>query len=93
MEILTANYEGKPISFLRLPDNGLLLRTKDICNVLGIVERPANSVLGEPCLDLASAVRVAVNDPDFAMWLNETFAGYNLKTSVHFRCDDDWTFQ
>jgi hypothetical protein len=94
METFTANYDGKQISFLKLPDNDLLLRTKDICRILGILDRPDDSALGQPCLDLASAANLALaSDPEFAMWLNETFAGYNLETLVHPRCDDDWNFE
>jgi len=94
METSIVNYESKPILFLKLPGNDLLLKTTDICNVLGIVDRPANSALARPCLDLASAVNLALaQDEDFGMWLTETFAGYNLETLVHPVCDDDWNFR
>ena len=93
METSVANYQGKPISFLILAGNDLVLRTIDVCGVLGIVDRPGGSVLGQPCLDLASAVNLALaQDPEFAMWLNETFVGYNLETLVHPRCADNWNF-
>ena len=93
METHVANFQGKPISFLKLPGNGLLLRTTDFCGVLGIIERPAGTALSKPCLDLASAVSLSMADnPDFAMWLNETFVGYNFETLVHPGCDDAWNF-
>jgi hypothetical protein len=91
MEVTTADYKGNPITFVKLPGNGLLLKTKDVCKVLGITDRPAGNELSQPELDLASAVNLAMSDdPDFAMWLNETFAGYNLETLVRSKWDDDW---
>lgn len=94
METSISNYKGRPVSFLKLPDNHVLLKTIDICDILEIDERPTGTVIAQPCLDLASAVNLALaNDPEFAMWLNETFAGFNPETSVHPKCDDNWKFQ
>ena len=91
--IFVANYAGESISCLRLPDNDLLLKTQDVCRILGISNRPAGSALDQPCLDLASAINLASPDDQFAMWLTETFAGYNPETLVHPQCDDDWNIE
>ncbi len=40
MYVSTAEYNGNWIRFLALPDNGLLLNTKDVCGVPGIASRP-----------------------------------------------------
>ena len=93
MTVQFADYNTCRIRFRTLPENGLLLYTSDICSVLEITDRPAGSVLSTPYMDLASAVIVAgEKDIDFAMWLNETFASYNLEQQVHPQCDDDWKF-
>lgn len=93
MTVQTVNYKTSKIRFLTLPDNGLLLNTRDICSALGITDRPAGTDLSQPCLDLASAVNIAAAyDPDFAMWLNKTFASYNLQQVVRPLCNDDWKF-
>lgn len=90
MVVHISNYKGIKIRFVSLPNNGLLLNTKDVCSVLKINNRPAGSVLSGPCIDLAGAINVAASDTDFGMWLNETFANYNPQTLVHPQCDDDW---
>lgn len=93
MEISTSEYDGNEIRFLRLPENGLLLNTKDVCGLLGVKVRPPGTALSQPCLDLASAIGIAgQNNADFAMWLNEAFAGYDLETLIHPRCNDEWSF-
>ena len=57
------------------------LNTEDVCSVLGNIERPEGTDLAESSLDLASAVNVALPlNEDFAMWLNERFAQYDLET-------------
>ena len=92
MEYFTVEYKGREIACLRFPDKGLLLKTKDICAILNIVERPYGHELSAPSLDLASASMLAyVRDSDFAEWLTETFASYNLETLVRPMSDDDWT--
>ena len=92
METLIASYKGTPILFVPVETNGLLLKTTDICNVLGINERPVDSALSKPSMNLTTAVTLAKRiDADFAMWLNETFAGYDLETHDEpFKSDDDW---
>lgn len=96
MNISTAEYEGNRIRFLALPDGGLLLNTKDVCAVLGISDRQAGTELGEPCLDLVSAIRAAlsedVSDVDFVEWLQDTFMQYRDETLLHPRVDDEWNF-
>lgn len=93
MIIRFSEYHDSRIRFITLSDNGLLLNTIDVCSVLGITDRPADSVLSLPCLDLASAVIVAsAQDIDFAMWLNENFASYNSQQLLHPQCDDNWEF-
>lgn len=91
-EILQADYNSMLIRVMKLPGNGLLLNTKDVCQVLDITHRPAGSELASPCLDIASAVKIAssCDDDDFAMWVSEAFFGYALETLVHPRVDDDW---
>jgi hypothetical protein len=97
MNVSTAEYNGNRIRFLALPDNGLLLNTKDVCEALGITSRPAGTELGEPCLDLAGAIGAAlsddVGDVDFVEWLQETFANYRDVTLVRPRCNDEWNFE
>lgn len=90
MVVHTSVYKGVKVRFINLPDNGLLLNTKDICSVLKVTNRPVGTVLSGPCIDLASAINVAASNTDFVMWLNGTFANYDLQTLVHPQCDDDW---
>lgn len=93
MNVQQKEFRHRVIRYLELPDNDLLLNTKDVLAVLGITDRPQGSALAEPCLDLVSAVTVAAgNNNDFAMWLNESFASYNVETLVHPNCDDEWNF-
>jgi len=75
-------YKGKIVRFLETPENGLLIQTKDICAVVELKECPTHE-----WLDLVEAISIAgKNDAtDFAMWLNETFAGYELETLVRPR--------
>ena len=92
MDVRTAEYNEQQIRFLELPPSGLLLNTKDVCMVLGIIERPEGDELADPSLDLTSAVLIAAGyDDAFAMWLHETFAGYDIETLVGPPLDDDWT--
>ena len=93
MNVQKKEFRNSTIRFLELPDNDLLLNTKDVLAVLAITDRPEGSDLAEPCLDLVSAVNMASgNNDDFAMWLNESFAAYNLETLVHPNCEDEWNF-
>ena len=93
MNVQKKEFRNSTIRYLELPDNDLLLNTKDVLAVLAITDRPQGGNLAEPCLDLASAVNVASgNNNDFAMWLNKSFAEYNLETSVHPNCEDEWNF-
>jgi prophage antirepressor-like protein len=92
MTFQAIDYKTSKIRFITLPDNGLLLNTRDICSALGITDRPAGSDLSQPSLDLASAVIVAASlDSDFAMWLNESFTNYNSQQLVHPHCDELWS--
>lgn len=92
MTVQTVDYKTSKIRFLTLPDNGLLLNTRDICSALEITDRPAGTDLSQPCLDLASAVNVAASlDSYFAMWLNESFINYNSQQFVHPHCDELWS--
>lgn len=93
MNVKNAQYKEHTIRYLELPDNELLLNTKDVLTVLGISERQQGSDLAESCLDLTSAVTAAArNSDDFVMWLNETFSGYNLQTLLRPKYDDEWNF-
>lgn len=93
MNVKNTQYKEHTIRYLELPDNDLLLNTKDVLSVAGIKERPQGSDLAESCIDLTSAVTaVAGNSVDFATWLNETFSGYNLQTQLRPKCDDEWNF-
>jgi hypothetical protein len=94
METKTTNYQGTLITFMTLPGNDLLLKTKDVCRVLDIIDRPVGTELSQLSLDFAGAVYLAMQyDANFAKWLNETFAGYNLETLVRPECDDDWNLK
>jgi hypothetical protein len=94
METLIAQYKGTQISFLQLPDNGLLLKTKDILKVLGIPERSVGIALRKPCLNLYDAFSLArSHDPEFASWLDQTFAKYELTTLVVPECGEEWHFK
>jgi len=79
MEISTMEYNGKIVRFLKMPENGLLIKSKDVYAALGL-----NECLSHVWLDLAEAVCVAGknDDTNFAMWLNETFAEYESITLV-----------
>jgi hypothetical protein len=55
-QVLTAYFNDHPIKYFIMPDKGLLINTSDYCRVMGIVDRPSGHVLGEPCLDIVSAV-------------------------------------
>ena len=90
MQVLAANFNGYPIRYIALPENGLLINTKDYCRIASIADRPSGDVLAEPCIDLTSAVSFAGNT-DFAMWLIGTFARYDLETLIHPICDDEWS--
>ena len=93
MNVQKKEFRNSTIRYLELPDNDLLLNTKDVLAVLAITDRPQGGNLAEPCLDLASSVNVASgSNDDFAMWLNESFADYNLETLVHPNCEDEWNF-
>ena len=90
MNVNTKQYRQYALRYLELPDNGLLLNTKDVLDILGIDECPKGGELSQPCLDLASAVMLASSsDVNFAMWLNEAFFVYNPETLVRSICDDD----
>lgn len=79
MEISIMEYNGKIVSFLKMPENRLLIKAKDVYAALGL-----NECLSHVWLDLAEAVCAAGknDDTDFAMWLNETFAAYESITLV-----------
>jgi hypothetical protein len=91
MQVFVANFNNNPIRYIKLPDNGLLINTKDYCLIAGITERPSGHVLAQPCLDIVSAINFS-GSADFAIWLNETFVGYNIETLVHPTCNDEWNF-
>jgi len=91
MQVFVAHFKDKSIRYMTLPGNGLLINTKDYCRIAGIAERPREHVLAQPCLDLASATNFAGSE-DFAIWLVESFAGYDVETLVHPICNDEWSF-
>jgi len=93
MNVQQKEFRNSTIRYLELPDKDLLLNTKDVLAVLGITDRPQGSDLAGSCLDLASAVNVAIgNNDDFAIWLIGSFAGYNQVTLLRPNCEDEWNF-
>ncbi len=91
MEVMTYEYNGKPVTYMKLSGNDLLLKTTDVCGILGITDRPAGTELSQPSLNLVSAIRIAdSHNTDFSMWLMESFGRYNVETLVHPNVDDDW---
>jgi hypothetical protein len=93
MRVLQKTYRNNTIRYLELPENGLLLNTRDVLVILGVADRPQGTALAEPCLDLTSAEMVALeSDLDFAEWLMREFGGYNRETGVLPNCTDDWNF-
>lgn len=92
MTFQVIDYKTSKIRFITLPDNGLLLNTRDICSALGITDRPAGTDLSQPSLDLVSAVIIAASlNSDYAMWLNESFINYKSQQFVHPHCDELWS--
>lgn len=80
--------------FLRLPDNGLLINTKDFCSILDIQNRPSGTDIGASSLDLASAIRIGYGyDQDFGEWLRQNFDGCNPQTLVQAGLDDEWAIE
>lgn len=93
MKVRQKSYQKNTIRYLELPENDLLLNTKDVLAALGVADRPQGSVLAEPCIDLASAMTAALGtDAALAEWLIEEFGGYKKETLVHPQCGDDWIF-
>lgn|GEM_PF-3266549 len=83
MENKTADFNGTAIRYITFGNdrNDLLLNTEDVCEVLGITERPEGTDLALQNMDLASAGVYAVkyDNVEFFEWLQGEFAGYSLE--------------
>jgi hypothetical protein len=80
MEIKTTTFDGKPIHYKILTDNGMLLKKEDVISVIGISD-PSPELLS---LDLQDSIYFALANQQetFAEWLQKNFAGYSLETLI-----------
>lgn len=84
MEKQIAEYDEQTITFYG-SEHDILLDTADVCRIAGIPdsEREQETDLGMPTVDLVTAISVVQPyDEDFAEWLLEYFAGYNVEVYV-----------
>jgi prophage antirepressor-like protein len=90
--MLTVSFSGHEIRVLDRTPHGLLLNTVDVCSILGITDRQSGTDLGQPCLDLVTAMNLALGrNHAFVEWLIETFNGHPVETLVRPTCDYDWS--
>lgn len=85
------DFQGTSLRVLASPER-LLFNSKDICAVLHIWNRPEGSAEGADCMDLTTAVNLAIScESPLVEWLLERFGGYPSQTHVHPRTDGEWT--
>lgn len=93
MKVRIERFKGNDIKWMEVSDSGVLFNTKDVLNVVGVVERPEGSDLSEPCIDLTSAILISTgNREEFAAWLIDRFSGYDKEVLVRPKeLDDEWS--
>lgn len=93
MKVMVENFKGNIVKWIEVSDSGVLFNTKDILDVLGVVERPENSELSDSCIDLARAILISSEiREDFTDWLVDRFSGYDNEVFLRPKClDDEWS--